>query len=64
MEFLMSPEASEIDAKHFVIPIRPEVKGAPGTQPIDKIKVIRPTVAEIDKGVPEVIEDWRDTFGN
>ena len=64
MEFLMSPEASEIDVKHFVIPIRPEVKGAPGTQPIDKIKVIRPTVAEIDKGVPEVIEEWRDTFGN
>ncbi len=64
MEFLMSPEASEVNVKHFGIPIRPEVKGAPGTQPIDKIKVIRPTVAEIDKGIPEVIEDWRDTFGN
>ena len=46
------------------IPIRPEVKGAPGTQPIDKIKVIRPTIAELDKGIPEAIEDWRDTFGN
>lgn len=64
MEFLMSPEASEINVKHFGIPIRPEVKGAAGTQPIDKVKVIRPSVAEIDKGIPEVIEDWRDTFGN
>ena len=64
MEYLMSSEASEVNVKHFGIPIRPEVKGAPGTQPIDKIKVIRPTVAEIDKGIPVVIEDWRDTFGN
>ena len=23
-----------------------------------------PTVAEADKGIPEVIEQWRDTFGN
>lgn len=64
MEFLMTPEASEVNVKHFGIPIRPEVKGAPGTQPIDKVKIIRPSVAEIDKGIPEVIEDWRDTFGN
>jgi iron(III) transport system substrate-binding protein len=64
MEFLMSPEASEVDVKHFVIPIRPEVKGAKGTQPIDKIKVFRMTIAELDKGIPEAIEDWRDTFGN
>jgi len=64
MEYLMSPEASEINVKHFAIPIRPEVKGAPGTQPIDKVKIIRPTVVEIDKGIPEVIEEWRDTFGN
>jgi hypothetical protein len=26
------------------------------------VKVIRQTTAEIDKGVPEVIEQWRDTF--
>ena len=64
MEFLMTPEASEVNVKHFGIPIRPEIKGAAGTQPIDKIKVFRPTIAELDKGIPEVIEEWRDTFGN
>jgi len=64
MEFLMTPEASEVNVKHFGIPIRPEVAGAKGTQPIDKIKVFRPTIAELDKGIPEVIEEWRDTFGN
>ena len=64
MEFLYSIEASEISVKHFGIPLRPEVAGAPGTQPISKIKVIRPTVEEVEKGIPEVIEQWRDTFGN
>ena len=64
MEYLMSPEASEVNVKHFAIPIRPEVKGAAGTQPIDKIKIFRPTIAELDKGIPAAIEDWRDTFGN
>ena len=64
MEYLYSVEASEINAKHFGIPLRPEVPGPPGTQPIDKIKIIRSTVVEIEKGIPEVIEQWRDTFGN
>ena len=27
------------------------------------LKIIRPTVAEITKGVPEVIKQWRETFG-
>ena len=27
------------------------------------LKTIRPTVAEITKGVPEVIKQWRETFG-
>ena len=30
---------------------------------IDQIKLIRPTTEEIEKGVPEVKELWRDTFG-
>jgi iron(III) transport system substrate-binding protein len=36
----------------------------PGAKPISEIKTIRPSVAEIDKGIPDVIEQWRDTFGN
>ena len=64
MEYLYSVEASEINVKHFGIPLRPEVKGAAGTKPIDQIKILRPTVAEIEKGIPDVIEQWRDTFGN
>lgn len=64
MEYLYSLEAAKISARHFGVPLRPEIPGPPGARPISEVKTIRPTVAEIDKGVPEVIEQWRDTFGN
>lgn len=64
MEYLLSVDAAKINAKHFAIPLRPEVPSPAGAKPISEIKTIRPSVAEIDKGIPEVIEQWRDTFGN
>ena len=64
MEYLYSVEASKINAKHFAVPLRPEVPAPPGAKPVAEVKTVRPTIAEIDKGVPEVIEQWRDTFGN
>ncbi len=64
MEYLYSVEAAKINAKHFGIPMRPEVPVAQGAKPMSQIKVIKPTAAEVDKGIPEVIEQWRDTFGN
>ena len=64
MEYLYSIEAAKINARHFAIPLRPEVPSPPGAKPISEIKTIRPTVAEIDKGIAEVIEQWRETFGN
>ena len=64
MEYLNSIEAAQINAKHFAIPLRPEVAPSPGAKPISEVKTIRPSVAEIDKGIPDVIEQWRDTFGN
>jgi len=64
MEYLYSVEASEIDVKHFTVPMRPEVKVAKGEKPVDQVKQFHPTNEQIDKGIPEAIEDWRDTFGN
>jgi len=64
MEYLNSVEASKINTKHFAVPLRPEVPAPPGAKPVGEVKTVRPTIAEIDKGVPEVIEQWRDTFGN
>jgi iron(III) transport system substrate-binding protein len=64
MEYLYSVEASEVDVKHFTVPMRPEVQVAKGEKPVDQVKSFHPTNEQIDKGIPEAIEDWRDTFGN
>jgi iron(III) transport system substrate-binding protein len=63
MEFLMSEDASQIWVDHFNETIRPEIPAAKGAKSAKDLKVIRPTVAEITKGVPEVIKQWRETFG-
>ena len=63
MEFLMSEGASRIWVEHFNEPIRPEVSATEGAKSAKDLKIIRPTVAEITKGVPEVIKQWRETFG-
>ena len=61
MEYLMSPEASKIWVEQFGETMRPEV--ASGTVAAKDIKTVTPSVEEIFKGVPEVIKQWRDTFG-
>ena len=63
MEFLMSTQASQIWVDHFTESIRPEVPASKIAKPAKDLKIIRPTVAEITKGVPEVIKQWRETFG-
>ncbi len=63
MEFLLSEDASRIWVAHFNETIRPEVSAAKGAKSAKDLKIIRPTVAEITKGVPEVIKQWRETFG-
>ena len=67
MEFLMSTEAVGDQRQAFRHPVcGPKgVKAAPGRQ-ADRARSRssgRP-MDEIDKGIPEVIEQWRDTFGN
>jgi iron(III) transport system substrate-binding protein len=63
MEFLMSEGASQIWVNHFTESIRPEIPASSGAKSAKDLKIIRPTVAEITKGVPEVIKQWRETFG-
>ena len=63
MEFLLSPEHSKVAVDFYGEPLHSSVKGAPGTKPLDQVKTIRPTPEEIEEGIPEVKEQWRDTFG-
>jgi iron(III) transport system substrate-binding protein len=61
MEFLCSPAHADVMAANGRVPIRPSSAG--GGIP-EGTKVIRPTTAQIVKGIPDVIEQWRDLFGN
>ena len=63
MEFLMSVGASQIWVDHFNETMRPEVSASKGAKSAKDVKIIRPTVDQIVKGVPEVIKQWRETFG-
>ena len=63
MEFLLSKEAGEVQVKSHSLAVMKGVAASPGAKPLEQIKVIRPTEAEITKGIPEVKEKFRDVFG-
>ena len=63
MEFACGPIYAEVMRKYFIMPLRPEVPPPEGAQKFDKIKLIGSTPAQIEDGVPDVKEQWRDTFG-
>ncbi|HET8577513.1 MAG TPA: extracellular solute-binding protein [Methylomirabilota bacterium] len=63
MEYLFSKECNEIMVKLREDSINKHVKPLPGAKSLAEIKTIRPTYEEIEKGIPEVKEQFRDTFG-
>jgi iron(III) transport system substrate-binding protein len=63
MEYTTGPYLSEVVRRTFNDPIHPSVDPPPGSRPVSQIKLIAPTPAEAEAGVPEVRELWRDTFG-
>jgi iron(III) transport system substrate-binding protein len=44
--------------------VRADAPQIEGTKRLSDIKLVGLTQAEIAKGIPEVIEQWRDTFGS
>ena len=64
MEWLLSEGYSKIVAGDGSEPLRNGVPTRADEPPLGSQKVIALTVAEIRKGIPEVIEAWRETFGN
>lgn len=63
MEFLLSKEAGEVQVLTHSLSVVKGVAAAPGAKPLEQIKVVRPTEEEITRGIPEVKEKFRDTFG-
>lgn len=63
MEFTASRYLSDTIRQTFGDPINPAVEPPPGSRAINDLKLIYPTQEEAERGVPEVRELWRDTFG-
>jgi iron(III) transport system substrate-binding protein len=63
MEYLMSVEASKIWVADYNESMRPEVSPPAGVTSAKDVKTIRPSLEEITKEIPQVIKQWRDTFG-
>jgi iron(III) transport system substrate-binding protein len=60
--FFYTKEYSQAIAKTFNYPLRSDVP-APTGVPIENVKYHRNTADRLDKGIPEAIEKWRETFG-
>ena len=63
VEYLFSKECNEIMVKLREESINKHVKVLPGARSLATVKTIRPSYEEIEKGIPEVKEQFRDTFG-
>ncbi|MDX2155477.1 MAG: extracellular solute-binding protein [Hyphomicrobiaceae bacterium] len=63
MEFLYSIEAAKVNVADFGESMRPEVPPQKGGKSVSEVKTVQPTFEEIEKGIPEVKELWRETFG-
>ena len=63
MEYLLSKDCNEIMVKFRQDSVNKLVKPLPGSKSIAEVKTVRPSYEEIDKGIPEVKEQFRDTFG-
>ncbi|HTC08004.1 MAG TPA: extracellular solute-binding protein [Acetobacteraceae bacterium] len=63
MEFATGPIFSQVLRKYFIMTVRTDVPAPDGALPLDQVKLLSATPKEIEDGVPEVREQWRDTFG-
>ena len=64
LEWLLSADYAAACVKWHLEPVRADAPSMEGTKRLSEIRLISLTPAEIAKGIPEVIEQWRDTFGN
>jgi iron(III) transport system substrate-binding protein len=63
LEFMASPAYAQATRPFFAESLRPEVPPPEGARPLDQIALLTPTAQEVEVGIPEVKELWRDTFG-
>ena len=59
----MSDEFSKISVANHGDPVHPGLALTAGQKPLDQVPILSLTVDEVAKGIPGIIEQWRDTFG-
>jgi iron(III) transport system substrate-binding protein len=64
LEWLFSPDYAQACAEWHLEPVRADAAPMKGARRIGDFKSMALSTAEIATGIPEVIEQWRDTFGN
>lgn len=63
MEFLLSETYSRLSVARGSESVRAGIAPLPEHKSLEQLTVMNLSVAEIRSGIPEVIEQWRDTFG-
>lgn len=63
LEWMLSVDYARMITADGSEPILQGIAPHPGMPPLTDVKIISLTIDEIRSGVPEVIEQWRDTFG-
>jgi iron(III) transport system substrate-binding protein len=63
MEWLMSDEFSRLSVANHGDPVHPGVTLSSGQKSLDQVPILALTVQEVAKGIPDIVEQWRDTFG-
>jgi iron(III) transport system substrate-binding protein len=64
LNWMLSAAYSNLEAADGSEPIHAGVPPRADEPALAGLKVVAPTAAELRQGVPELIEKWRDTFGN
>ncbi len=64
LEWLLGSDYAAACADWFLEPVRADAPVMQGGKRLSELRTMTMTAAEIAKGLPEAIEQWRDTFGN
>ena len=59
---LPGPNTRRYWPTNFEQPLRPDVPSPPGAKSLADVKLLTPTLAQIEKGLPESKEKWKDIF--
>ena len=63
LEWLLSTEFAAACAEVNIEPVRADAPPLEGTKPLSQVKLLSLTPDQMVKGLPEIVETWREVFG-